>query len=304
LSRGIAELGIYPAVDPLDSTSRMLNPEIVGWRHYNCARAVQKLLQDYKDLQDIIAILGMDDLSEEDKLTVYRARKVQKFLSQPFSVAQVFTGMEGRFVKLEDIISGFEAILEGKGDVFPEQAFYMVGDFAEVESKSKEILKQFSSPQKKKEEEVKKVDTQPKDDKPIEQRYIEAVDKAGASIIAKMKKGKAPAEKVAKYEKLLADWKSNTEETFKPIKGDRGTIDWVQGSLPEAFSELYQPKDEAVTLTAETRRVQETLDVQLIPPRVQPMEHAMADAGLQLESFIKITEAEKEDHEEFLKSSA
>merc|ERR1712232_213047 len=126
LSRQIAELGIYPAVDPLDSTSRMLDPSIIGERHYNVARSVQKLLQDYKDLQDIIAILGMDDLSEEDKLTVFRARKVQKFLSQPFTVAEIFTGMEGRFVSLEDNLSGFEAILAGEGDKFPENAFYML----------------------------------------------------------------------------------------------------------------------------------------------------------------------------------
>merc|ERR1712110_1091440 len=141
LSRQIAELGIYPAVDPLDSTSRMLDPSIIGERHYNVARSVQKLLQDYKDLQDIIAILGMDDLSEEDKLTVYRARKVQKFLSQPFTVAEIFTGMEGRFVTLEDCLDGFEAILNGRGDTLPEQAFYMVGAFDEVERKAKEIAK-------------------------------------------------------------------------------------------------------------------------------------------------------------------
>merc|ERR1712063_151904 len=141
LSRQIAELGIYPAVDPLDSTSRMLDPAIIGERHYNCARAVQKLLQNYKDLQDIIAILGMDDLSEEDKLTVYRARKIQKFLSQPFTVAEIFTGMEGRFVSLEDNLSGFEAILAGEGDKLPENAFYMVGDFEEVERKAAEAMK-------------------------------------------------------------------------------------------------------------------------------------------------------------------
>merc|ERR1711935_154455 len=132
LSRALTELGIYPAVDPLDSSSRMLDPFVLGNVHYQTARGVQKLLQDYKDLQDIIAILGMDDLSEEDKLTVFRARKVQKFLSQPFTVAEIFTGMEGRFVSLEDNLSGFEAILAGEGDKLPENAFYMVGDFEEV----------------------------------------------------------------------------------------------------------------------------------------------------------------------------
>merc|ERR1711898_25149 len=132
LSRQIAELGIYPAVDPLDSTSRMLSPLVLGQEHYDCTRRVQKVLQDYKSLQDIIAILGMDELSEEDKLTVARARKVQRFLSQPFHVAEVFTGRGGRFVKLEDTISGFQEILSGKMDSLPEAAFYMSGSIDEV----------------------------------------------------------------------------------------------------------------------------------------------------------------------------
>ena len=131
LSRALTELGIYPAVDPLDSTSRMLDPSIVGDRHYEVARGVQKLLQDYKSLQDIIAILGMDELSEEDKLVVSRARKIQKFLSQPFHVAEVFSGKAGKFVSLEDTIAGFSALLEGQGDEFSEAAFYMVGNINE-----------------------------------------------------------------------------------------------------------------------------------------------------------------------------
>ena len=132
LSRQISELGIYPAVDPLDSTSRILDPRIVGEEHYQVAREVQELLQKYKDLQDIIAILGMDELSEEDKLVVSRARKVQKFLSQPFFVAEQFTGAKGRFVKLEDTIKGFQEICQGVHDDIPEQAFYMVGGIDEV----------------------------------------------------------------------------------------------------------------------------------------------------------------------------
>merc|ERR1740125_15061 len=136
LSRQIAELGIYPAVDPLDSTSRMLSPLILGEEHYLTARKVQKLLQDYKGLQDIIAILGMDELSEDDKLTVFRARKVQKFMSQPFHVAEVFTGTAGKFVSLEDTISGFEQIIAGEYDDLPEGAFYMVGDIDEVKAKA------------------------------------------------------------------------------------------------------------------------------------------------------------------------
>merc|ERR1712108_127709 len=132
LSRAIAELGIYPAVDPLDSTSRIMDPNIIGEEHYKIARGVQKILQDYKSLQDIIAILGMDELSEEDKLTVARARKIQRFLSQPFQVAEVFTGSPGKYVSLKDTISGFKGILEGEYDHLPEQAFYMVGSIDEA----------------------------------------------------------------------------------------------------------------------------------------------------------------------------
>ena len=132
LSRRISELGIYPAVDPLDSTSRILDPHVVGEEHYNLARAVQKVLQRYKDLQDIIAILGIDELSEDDKLMVARARKIQKFLSQPFFVAEPFTGQPGRYVKLEDTIRSFQTIVSGKCDHIPEQAFYMVGTIDEV----------------------------------------------------------------------------------------------------------------------------------------------------------------------------
>jgi F-type H+/Na+-transporting ATPase subunit beta len=141
LSRQIAELGIYPAVDPLDSSSTILDPNIIGEEHYNIARNVQKTLQTYKSLQDIIAILGMDELSEEDKLTVARARKIQKFLSQPFHVAEVFTGMKGKFVSLEDTIHGFKQIVEGKLDHLPEMAFYMVGTIDEAIEKAKTLEK-------------------------------------------------------------------------------------------------------------------------------------------------------------------
>jgi F-type H+-transporting ATPase subunit beta len=140
LSRQIAELGIYPAVDPLDSTSRILDPQVVGEEHYNVARAVQRVLQKYKDLQDIIAILGMDELSEEDKLTVARARKLQKFLSQPFHVAEQFTGSPGKYVKLDDTIRSFKEILEGKHDDLPEQAFFMVGTIEEAVEKAKSLV--------------------------------------------------------------------------------------------------------------------------------------------------------------------
>ncbi len=139
LSRQIAELGIYPAVDPLDSTSRILDPRVVGDEHYDVARQVQAILQRYKDLQDIIAILGMDELSEEDRLTVSRARKVQRFLSQPFHVAEVFTGTPGVYVELKDTIEGFKAIVDGKHDDLPEQAFYMVGTMGSAIEKGQRL---------------------------------------------------------------------------------------------------------------------------------------------------------------------
>ncbi len=139
LSRQIAELGIYPAVDPLDSTSRMMDPIVVGEEHYNVAREVQRILQSYKALQDIIAILGMDELSEEDKMTVARARKMQRFLSQPFHVAEIFTGTPGVFVSLEETIRGFKGIVEGEYDHLPEAAFYMVGNIDEAVEKAKAL---------------------------------------------------------------------------------------------------------------------------------------------------------------------
>jgi len=139
LNRAISELGIYPAVDPLDSTSRILDPQVVGAEHYAVARKVQSILQRYKELQDIIAILGMDELSEEDKLSVARARKIQRFLSQPFFVAEVFTGKKGRYVKLADTIKGFKEIADGKHDDIPEAAFYMVGDIEEAVANAKQM---------------------------------------------------------------------------------------------------------------------------------------------------------------------
>ena len=139
LSRQIVELGIYPAVDPLDSTSRILDPGVVGLEHYTVAREVQQILQRYKDLQDIIAILGMDELSEDDKMLVMRARKIQRFLSQPFFVAEEFTGAKGRYVKIEDTVKGFKEIVDGKHDDLPEQAFYMVGTIDEAREKAKKL---------------------------------------------------------------------------------------------------------------------------------------------------------------------
>ncbi|KAI9501408.1 atp2, beta subunit of the F1 sector of mitochondrial F1F0 ATP synthase [Coemansia sp. RSA 1358] len=145
LSRSISELGIYPAVDPLDSKSRMLDPRIVGRQHYDIATGVQRILQSYKSLQDIIAILGMDELSEEDKLTVERARKIQRFMSQPFSVATVFTGFEGKLVPLKDTIRSFKEILDGKHDSLPESAFYMAGDIDDVVRKAADIAREMAA---------------------------------------------------------------------------------------------------------------------------------------------------------------
>ena len=142
LNRALTEIGIYPAVDPLDSTSRILDPQVVGDEHYEVARGVQSTLQAYKDLQDIIAILGMDELSDEDKLTVARARKIQRFLSQPFSVAEQFTGTPGTYVTLEDTIRGFKEVLDGKHDDLPEQAFYMVGGIEEALEKAASLTKE------------------------------------------------------------------------------------------------------------------------------------------------------------------
>jgi len=190
LSRGISELGIYPAVDPLDSTSRMLDPAKVGVEHYVVARTVQKILQDYKSLQDIIAILGMDELSEEDKLTVSRARKIQKFMSQPFEVAEVFTSFKGQYVELKDTITGFKKICDGELDHVPEQAFYMVGNLQTVMDKaeklaatvSKEETKSTKAEDKKSERAILKEKFAGKSDKEIEaalrQIIKEKVDKS------------------------------------------------------------------------------------------------------------------------------
>jgi F-type H+-transporting ATPase subunit beta len=139
LSRPIAELGIYPAVDPLDSTSKILDPNILGEEHYRVARQTQQILQKYKDLQDIIAILGMDELSDEDKLVVARARRIQRFLSQPFNVAEAFTGRKGRYVPVAETVRGFREIIEGKHDDLPEAAFYMVGSIDEVKEQAEKM---------------------------------------------------------------------------------------------------------------------------------------------------------------------
>jgi F-type H+-transporting ATPase subunit beta len=170
LSRAVSELGIYPAVDPLDSTSDLLEVDVVGLEHYTVARRVQATLQAYKSLQDIIAILGMDELSEEDRLTVYRARKLQRFLSQPFEVAEPFTGMQGRLVKLPDTIRGFKEILDGLHDSLPENAFYMVGDIEEVKTRAAEIIKEA---EKKEGKGGAAASDEEEDTRPFEVQYLE-----------------------------------------------------------------------------------------------------------------------------------
>jgi len=202
LSRGIAELGIYPAVDPLDSTSRMLDPRVVGVDHYSVARAVQKTLQDYKSLQDIIAILGMDELSEEDKQTVYRARKIQKFLSQPFHVAEVFTGMKGKFVSLKETIAGFKQILDGKWDHLPEPAFYMVGGIEEVEAKAKSLAKETKVKEDKKERKAKDLKAIVEGSKRLAQKLKEKELKQAGND---EKAAEAVKQKWAKWEKDLVE---------------------------------------------------------------------------------------------------
>jgi len=235
LSRQIAELGIYPAVDPLDSSSRMLDARIIGQEHYSVARAVQKVLQDYKSLQDIIAILGMDELSEEDKQIVYRARKIQKFLSQPFFVAEVFTGMQGKFVPLQENISGFKAILEGKYDHLPEVAFYMVGPIAEVEIKAKQLAAQ--SPTEKKDDN--------KDDKKVVQR-----DDRDPLTPAELLTGTKTVA-VKSLEEELAEAKTSGERDTIVEGIKKKFADWERGYDAEAraMEEKIKAKQSATTAT-------------------------------------------------------
>merc|ERR1711937_874251 len=199
LSRAIAELGIYPAVDPLDSTSRMLNPAIVGQHHYNIARQVQKVLQDYKSLQDIIAILGMDELSEEDKLTVARARKVQRFMSQPFTVAEVFTGLKGEFVDLETTINDFSALVNGEYDDVPEGAFLLKGNMATVQEAARQMAADLAESQGAVSEDASQGETVPLVQRRIQALYNfydarDAEHDAEAALVAELKsKGDLPA---------------------------------------------------------------------------------------------------------------
>jgi len=230
LSRAISELGIYPAVDPLDSNSRMLDPRIIGEKHYNTARATQKLLQDYKSLQDIIAILGMDELSEDDKLTVNRARKVQRFMSQPFTVAEVFTGLEGRFCTLEDTISSFSRVLSGEFDDLPESAFYMVGGIEEVQSKAKELSATAVTKDNKKEDE----------DKVDSSGYTPPV-KLGAAANMNME------QVMAEIRKDLTGKVPNIDDLFKPTKLSELNALFAGILPPKSYSDLDEDLKKFVT---------------------------------------------------------
>ena len=227
LSRQIAELGIYPAVDPLDSTSRMLEREIVGEEHYEIARSVQKVLQTYKSLQDIIAILGMDELSEEDKATVFRARKIQKFLSQPFSVGEVFTGIPGAYVDLPETIRSFKDILSGKYDHLPEQAFYMVGSCDEVVKKSEEMVKAASK--KPAEDTTKKVDTTADQDKLGGKQFT------ARTLDEILDLGKKLAQKLEEHQ--IDDIQNAPEDPAKELISDLG-IDF-QAELPAVAGRTF-----------------------------------------------------------------
>jgi len=292
LSRSIAELGIYPAVDPLDSTSRMLDPNLIGRRHYNIARNVQSLLQDYKNLQDIIAILGMDDLSEEDKLTVYRARKVQKFLSQPFGVAEVFTGMEGRLVSLEDTLEGFESIITGKGDHLPEAAFFMVGDFAEVERKAAELLKSISTEDTSSEADSdsqteREVDPTTLDPQLHWNNLVAATDKLASDMLALMKKKKSLPEKMEFAQTSVNSWKDGLSAAQQEFLTEYPADPESKTDLLEYFVDVLgtqtnpEEQGDSSGQDADIREMSDNVDVHLIPPRVQPMEVAMAKLAQQ-----------------------
>jgi len=223
LSRGVAELGIYPAVDPLDSTSRMLEKHIVGEEHYLIARKTQETLQAYKSLQDIIAILGMDELSEADQATVYRARKIQKFLSQPFQVAEAFTGMEGKLVEVKDTIQAFKEILDGKHDHLPEQAFYMVGGISDVLVKAQKIAEDLG---KGSSADPKKA----KDAKGDSKKEKDVWDHTPEEAFAEWKKMYLEALTPEQFQAQLETW---TAKPYDPL------VEYEkQGITPEAIAEL------------------------------------------------------------------
>jgi F-type H+-transporting ATPase subunit beta len=225
LSRGIAELGIYPAVDPLDSASRIMDFRIIGMDHYETAKKVQKCLQQYKSLQDIISILGMEELSEDDKLTVYRARKIQKFFSQPFTVAEVFTSFKGKFVTLEETVRVFRGIVDGKYDHLPEQAFYMVGGIQDVEDKAKKMADEADEADKKaaarKAAESADASKRALAGQEGFRGVIASMEKAAAAMIKDIPKNKAVYEATLKAAKQEAEMILEAFGDFKTVEIER-----------------------------------------------------------------------------------
>ena len=251
LSRAISELGIYPAVDPLDSASRMMSAEILGQEHYDVARSVQKTLQDYKSLQDIIAILGMDELSEEDKATVYRARKIQKFLSQPFAVAEVFTGFQGKLVPVKDTVSGFKGILEGKYDHLPEAAFYMVGDISEVVAKAAKLAAEIES-QKSKEADTDKKKTDDKAKQGDDQAKIADLAEFTnytREVIAALREHQVAANPKLKDE-IIANWKAQEDG----LAAEQAEFETYSAKKRQEAEELARKRREEAAARAEKLR--------------------------------------------------
>jgi len=250
LSREISALGIYPAVDPLESTSTMLDPNILGYEHYSVARQVQETLQSYKDLRDIIAILGMEELEEKDRLTVTRARKIQRFLSQPFNVAEPFTGKPGKIVKLKDTIKGFKEILEGKYDHLPEQAFYMVGDIAEVLTKAEEIARETAKEQSKGDD--KKDDKKKEDVRVEETKIVYVKDKVQLDQYLR-------DEGPRNYQKLMDMAKKAEETEFKKATH----FQKLKDRMDESQKKLYPSPDE---VRAKWKKIHEQMEKEKSDP--------------------------------------
>jgi len=261
LSRAISELGIYPAVDPLDSTSRMLTPEIVGQEHYTVARTVQKILQNYKSLQDIIAILGMDELSEEDKLTVARARKLQRMLSQPFQVAEVFTGMEGKFVPLKDTINAFKRICAGEYDHLPEAAFYMVGGIEDVEKKAQRVAAEAAARRAAEEAKAKAATTEKKADDTVAKikaawrAELEKAKRNEKSAILEKYKAREPLKHKLKAALIApAFWARNMKKAAAASGAEKekllAAVKAKQSEIEKAIADIKAKADPSVNVVA------------------------------------------------------
>lgn len=307
LSRSVAELGIYPAVDPLDSTSDLLEPDVVGLEHYQTARRVQATLQAYKSLQDIIAILGMDELSEEDRLTVYRARKLQKFLSQPFEVAEPFTGMQGRLVKLPDTLRSFQEILDGKHDALPEAAFYMVGDIEEVKTRAATLIADAEASDSKKDKgAAAAASTAAAGDStqaPFRERYMKwakpLMEQTRAIGLRSIKENRtwqkdnqpsANAEFIFNYvwDRAEGIWQQNMETVFKTLPWDSlATYKPVAAAKPLSLEEYLAPALEHNKKLYPTS-LRPYLE-ELVGDRKAP--HAMKDYKLSAETIASLRKA-------------